>query len=73
MDNLKNSELQDLYNNLREELIRVTILVRKIRNEKATPKHLLPSLYKELQEIENRIDEVRAEALNRDLELSEFL
>lgn len=64
MDNLTDEELQDLYNKLRGEL------VRKKGNEKATPKHLLTSLYKEIQEINNRMNEVRAEAENRGLQLS---
>lgn len=64
MENLTDLELQDLYNNLRGEL------VRKKGKEKATPKHLLSSLYKELQEINNRMDEVRAEAEKRGLQLS---
>ena len=64
MENLTDEELQDLYNNLRGEL------VRKKGKEKATPKHLLNSLYKELQEINNRMDEVRVEAGNRGLQLS---
>ena len=64
MDNLTDEELQDLYNKLRGEF------VRKKGNVKATPKHLLASLYKEIQEINNRMNEVRAEAKNRGLQLS---
>jgi hypothetical protein len=64
MENLTDLELQALYNKLRGEL------VRKKGNEKATPKHLIPSLYKEIAEINNRMNEIRAEAGNRGLQLS---
>lgn len=64
MENLTETELQDLYNKLRGDL------VRKKGNEKATPKHLIPSLYKEIAEINNRMNKVRAEADKRGLQLS---
>lgn len=64
MENLTNEELQELLIKVRGEL------VRKKGNEKNTPKHLLHSLYKELQELSNRMNEIREEGVKRDIVLN---
>ena len=64
MENLTNEELQELLIKVRGELI------RKRGNVKDTPKHLLPSLYKELQELSNRMNEIREEGVKRGIVLN---
>jgi hypothetical protein len=64
MENLTNEELQTELNKVR------AIFINKKGNEKNTPKHLLPSLYKELQELSNRMNEIREEGVKRDIVLN---
>jgi hypothetical protein len=64
MENLTNEELQTELNKVR------AIFINKKGNVKNTPKHLLPTLYKELQELERRMNEIREEGVKRGIVLN---
>jgi hypothetical protein len=63
MEHLTDEQLQNTLNKLREEL------TRKMSNEKTTSKNSLPSLYIDLENINNRMNEVTAEGKKRGVNL----
>jgi tyrosine-protein phosphatase YwqE len=64
MDELTNDELQESLNDLRGTL------VAKKQSLMKTPKHLLPKLVEEIKQINEKINELKAEAKKRGIELS---